>query len=77
MQIVNGASETIENYFHDSGEKKCNLVLAKEKWSNTMLGWAARKNSPYTEALNIGYENIISCIFNCKLIKYLKTFSVC
>ena len=45
--------------FHDSGGQ-CNLAVAKHKLGNTMAGWAVPKNSPYTEALNIGYTQLIN-----------------
>ena len=47
------ATDLVEKDFRDSGGQ-CNLALGKEKWSNTMLGWAVPKRSQYTEALNIG-----------------------
>ena len=49
-----GVTEDIfKKDFHDSGGQ-CNLAVAKHKLSNTMVGWAVPKKSPYTEALNMG-----------------------
>ena len=48
--------DLIEKDFLDNGGQS-RLVLAKEKWSNTMWGWAVPKNSPYIETLNMGYLN--------------------
>jgi hypothetical protein len=54
MQVISSATDIIEKDFHDSDGKHCNLAMAKDKWSNTIWGWAVPKNSPYTEALNMG-----------------------
>ena len=53
MQVISSAIDIIEKDFFNSG-RHCNLALAKDKWSNTMWGWAVAKNSPYIEAFNMG-----------------------
>ena len=54
MQVIGTAMDLIKKDYRDSGGQS-HLALAKEKWSNTMWGWAVPKNSPYSEALNMGY----------------------
>ena len=53
IQGIYSAKDMIEKDYRESGGQ-CHLMLAKGKFFNPMIGWAIAKNSPHTEAFNMG-----------------------